>query len=195
MDHVGLTWFCWLHDFTASRNQKKRRRHQELVEGLKEGQKVVTAGGIHGVVVRKGEHTVDLATGEDEKTVITFGVNAVTKTITETIRRPKHGCLVARLVGQHAVTTGALAMWYLVAATGGQRRLCLTILVLNMAAHLLVGHNKLWVGHQALTIEVDQQAAEQGEYRLGFRDVAGRLIPLIPPCLQAPRWLKKWLVA
>ena len=44
------------------------------------------------------------------------------------------------------VTTGALAMWYFVAATGGQRRLCLTILVVNMAAHLLVGHNKLWVG-------------------------------------------------
>ena len=43
----------------------------------------MTAGGIHGTVVRKGEHTVDLATGEDDKTIITFGVNAVNKTITE----------------------------------------------------------------------------------------------------------------
>ena len=90
-DLFGGSWimllifgFLFLMIFSSTRSQKKeQRRHQELVDNLKEGQRVVTAGGIHGTVVRRGEHTVDLKTGEEGETIITFGVNAINKHITE----------------------------------------------------------------------------------------------------------------
>lgn len=45
--------------------QKRAKQHRELVEGLKTGDAVVTAGGIHGkiVSVQDGSVTVEIATG------------------------------------------------------------------------------------------------------------------------------------
>ena len=72
------------------------------------------------------------------------------------------------------ITTGVFSMWYLMAQQPGSRRLCLSLLVFLIAGHLLVGHNKLWVGDQSLNVQVNQQDAEAGTYQLTFRDVAGR---------------------
>jgi len=45
--------------------QKRAKQHRELVQGLKVGDAVVTAGGIHGKIasVQEGTVTVEIATG------------------------------------------------------------------------------------------------------------------------------------
>ncbi|HKJ04299.1 MAG TPA: preprotein translocase subunit YajC [Geopsychrobacteraceae bacterium] len=45
--------------------QKRAKQHRELVENLKTGDAVVTAGGIHGKIssVQEGSVTVEIATG------------------------------------------------------------------------------------------------------------------------------------
>ena len=65
----------------ARRQKKEQRQHQQMVNEMKTGQGVVTAGGVHGTVVRKGETTVDVRTGGDDGSVITFGLNAINKVL------------------------------------------------------------------------------------------------------------------
>ncbi|TVR45981.1 MAG: preprotein translocase subunit YajC [Planctomycetota bacterium] len=61
---------------SSSRAQKREaRQRQEMMEGVRVGQKVVTIGGIHGEVVRKGEAEVDLKLGEGP--VVTFNLTAI----------------------------------------------------------------------------------------------------------------------
>jgi preprotein translocase subunit YajC len=40
--------------------QKKQRRHQDMLKGLKVGDRVMTSGGIVGTIVEGGEHLVKL---------------------------------------------------------------------------------------------------------------------------------------
>lgn len=70
--------------WTGFRKQKREQNeHKQLVENLKVGQKVITAGGIQGSVVRKGESDVDVKTGDAETgATITFGLAAITKVVT-----------------------------------------------------------------------------------------------------------------
>jgi preprotein translocase subunit YajC len=40
--------------------QKKTRRHQDMLKSLKVGDRVVTSGGLYGTIVQGGDHTVKL---------------------------------------------------------------------------------------------------------------------------------------
>jgi len=64
--------------FSSMRAQKKeKQRHEQLIDQLKIGDRVVTAGGVQGEVVRKGESDVDLKTGGEAGSVITFSTVAI----------------------------------------------------------------------------------------------------------------------
>ncbi len=51
--------------------QKRAKEHQRMLEGLKRGDKVITAGGIYGVVEAVGTNTVTLKIAENVK--VKFG--------------------------------------------------------------------------------------------------------------------------
>jgi preprotein translocase subunit YajC len=66
--------FWW----TVVRPEKGRsRQHMELVANLKPGDKVVTAGGLHGTIVTVRERTVEIEV--TSKVVLTFDKYAVRK--------------------------------------------------------------------------------------------------------------------
>lgn len=76
--------FLVLMMFTTVRKQKREERERKaMVDSLKTGAKVVTVGGIHGTVVRKGEESVDIQTGGDGGATITLGLNAIAKVVTD----------------------------------------------------------------------------------------------------------------
>ncbi len=50
--------------------RKEQERHRKLVEGLKKGQEVVTAGGIIGTVVHVQEDRLTVKTGENTRLVV-----------------------------------------------------------------------------------------------------------------------------
>lgn len=51
--------------------QKKAKEHQEMVSALKKGDKVVTSGGIHGIVTKVDEGTVTMEVAEKVKIKVT----------------------------------------------------------------------------------------------------------------------------
>lgn len=51
--------------------QKKARQHREMIESIRRGDKVITSGGIYGVVENVGNNTVVLKISENVK--IKFG--------------------------------------------------------------------------------------------------------------------------
>jgi preprotein translocase subunit YajC len=51
--------------------QKKQKEHQAMVTNLKKGDKVITSGGVYGLVEQVGEKTVTLKVGENTK--VKFG--------------------------------------------------------------------------------------------------------------------------
>ncbi len=51
--------------------QKKAKEHKEMVANLKRGDKVITSGGIYGLVEDVGQNTVTLKIGENVK--VKFG--------------------------------------------------------------------------------------------------------------------------
>ncbi|TVR08923.1 MAG: preprotein translocase subunit YajC [Planctomycetota bacterium] len=61
---------------SSSRAQKREaRQRQEMIDGARVGDKVVTIGGMHGEVVRKGESEVDIKLGDGP--VVTFNSTAI----------------------------------------------------------------------------------------------------------------------
>ncbi len=61
---------------SSSRSQKREaKQRQEMIDAVKIGDKVVTIGGMHGEVVRKGEGTVDIKLNENN--IVTFNLTAV----------------------------------------------------------------------------------------------------------------------
>jgi preprotein translocase subunit YajC len=58
---------------------KRQKEHQERVSGLKKGDRVITAGGLVGKIVKVEEHYVDLELGTNVR------VKAVKATIGEVI--------------------------------------------------------------------------------------------------------------
>jgi preprotein translocase subunit YajC len=50
--------------------RKEQERHRKLVEGLKKGQEVVTAGGIIGTVVHAQEDRLTIKTGDNTRVVV-----------------------------------------------------------------------------------------------------------------------------
>jgi preprotein translocase subunit YajC len=74
---VGMALIFW---FLIIRPQMKRQKdHQEKVAGLKKGDRVVTAGGLVGKIVKVEDHYVDLELGTNVR------VKAVKATIGEII--------------------------------------------------------------------------------------------------------------
>lgn len=65
---------------SSSRAQKREaRQRQELIDSVKIGDKVITIGGMHGDVVRKGEGVVDIKLGDGP--VVTFNQTAVASVV------------------------------------------------------------------------------------------------------------------
>jgi preprotein translocase subunit YajC len=64
--------------------QKKARQHEELLKTLKPGDKVVTSGGIVGVVVSVKEKTISLRSAETKLEVLKSAVSDVTERAGET---------------------------------------------------------------------------------------------------------------
>ena len=74
---VGMALIFW---FLIIRPQMKRQKeHQEKVAGIKKGDKVVTAGGLVGKVVKVDDHYADLELGQGVR------VKAVKNTIGDII--------------------------------------------------------------------------------------------------------------
>lgn len=66
---LGLIWVLvplmvifWL--FLVAPQRKQQKQHQQRIESLKKGDRVVTNGGIYGTVVKTEEHSIVLAVGE-----------------------------------------------------------------------------------------------------------------------------------
>ncbi|MCB9879513.1 MAG: preprotein translocase subunit YajC [Planctomycetes bacterium] len=64
----------WL--FVMRPEQKRRKEQQALLSSIKVGDKVVTAGGMHGVVGKLDEKTVSLRIGSTE---VTFDRTAIAR--------------------------------------------------------------------------------------------------------------------
>ena len=73
---LGLVAFMY---FVLIRPQKKEQdKRKAMLSSLKQGNRVVTIGGLHGTVVRVGEKTVDIRVSEGkDPVVLTFNLAAV----------------------------------------------------------------------------------------------------------------------
>jgi len=73
---VGIVGFMY---FVLIRPQKKEeKKRKEMLSTMKRGDKVVTIGGVHGIVETIGEQTIDVRLGSGNDTlVVTFNKGAV----------------------------------------------------------------------------------------------------------------------
>jgi len=53
--------------------QKKAKQHQEMIANLKKGDRVITSGGIHGLITAIDENTVTLEVAEKVRIKVTRG--------------------------------------------------------------------------------------------------------------------------
>ncbi|MBF0413139.1 MAG: preprotein translocase subunit YajC [Desulfamplus sp.] len=53
--------------------QKKAKEHQNMINNLKKGDRVITSGGIHGIITSLGDTTLSLEIAEDVKIKINRG--------------------------------------------------------------------------------------------------------------------------
>ena len=53
--------------------QKKAKEHQNMINNLKKGEKIITSGGIHGTITSLGDTTVSLEIAENVKIKINRG--------------------------------------------------------------------------------------------------------------------------
>ncbi len=81
----GVFVFMIFMIFSGNRQQKReKQKRQEMLDALKVGVKIITIGGMHGVVVRKGESDIDVRIGIDVNgPVVTFTLNAVASVVDE----------------------------------------------------------------------------------------------------------------
>ena len=69
--------------------QKKAKEHKTLVESLKSGDKVVTSGGIHGIVSNVKERTFLLKVADNVKFEVDKGSVAFVEARAETLAAPQ----------------------------------------------------------------------------------------------------------
>lgn len=69
--------FVVMYFFMIRPQQKKQKEQQKMVEDLKPGDDVVTAGGLHGKVMSKDENTITISAGGGAK--LTFEKFAISK--------------------------------------------------------------------------------------------------------------------
>ena len=72
MPLLMVALFCFLFIFPQ---RKQRKAHMEMINSLKEGDRVVTIGGLHGVISSLQEETVSLKT--DNNVNLVFERSAV----------------------------------------------------------------------------------------------------------------------
>lgn len=72
---VGM--FAVMYFFMIRPQQKKQKEQQKMVEELKAGDEVVTAGGLHGKVMSTDARTVTISTGGAAR--LTFEKSAIAK--------------------------------------------------------------------------------------------------------------------
>lgn len=72
---VGM--FAVMYFFMIRPQQKKQKEQQKMVEELKVGDDVVTAGGLHGKVLSKDEKTITISVGGGAR--LTFEKHAIVK--------------------------------------------------------------------------------------------------------------------
>jgi preprotein translocase subunit YajC len=52
---------------------QQKKKHEKLIKSLKKGDKVVTSGGIHGIIVKIGDSTVVLQIGKKSEITVEKG--------------------------------------------------------------------------------------------------------------------------
>ena len=72
-----LLMFVVIYFFMIRPQQKKQKDQQKMVDALKAGDDVVTAGGLHGKVMSTDETTVTISAGGGAK--LTFEKSAIAK--------------------------------------------------------------------------------------------------------------------
>jgi preprotein translocase subunit YajC len=50
--------------------RKEQQRHREMIEGLRKGDEIITAGGIIGTVIHTQEDRITIKTGENTRLVV-----------------------------------------------------------------------------------------------------------------------------
>lgn len=73
----GIFLVFWL--FMIRPQQQKQKDQKKFLEGLKKGDKVVTIGGAHGVIVSVGEQTVTVEVDASKGARIVFEKSAISK--------------------------------------------------------------------------------------------------------------------
>ena len=71
---LGMFWFVVIRPMRI-----QRRQHQELIAAVEEGDRIVTAGGVYGQIVRVGDNEIDIEVADN--CVITFDRRAVRKIV------------------------------------------------------------------------------------------------------------------
>ncbi len=74
-----LGMFVVMYFFMIRPQQKKQKEQKKMVDELKVGDDVVTAGGLHGKVLSKDENTVTIAAGGGAK--LTFEKYSISKKV------------------------------------------------------------------------------------------------------------------
>lgn len=81
-----MVGFIALMYFLLIRPQKKEQdKRKQMIKELKVGDRVVTIGGMHGTIVRKGEETVDLKVADG--ITLTFNLGAVNDNTAEPAKK------------------------------------------------------------------------------------------------------------
>lgn len=75
--------------FIIRPQNKKQKETEKMLSALKKGDKVVTIGGIHGVISSTKEKTVIVKVDDDAK--IEFSRNAIATVVTEKVEKPGKG--------------------------------------------------------------------------------------------------------
>jgi preprotein translocase subunit YajC len=73
----GIFLVFWL--FMIRPQQQKQKDQKKFLEGLKKGDKVVTIGGAHGVIVSVGEQTVTVEVDASKGARIVFEKSSISK--------------------------------------------------------------------------------------------------------------------
>ena len=80
---VILLWVVFYYFFISRPDRKRKKEHEDLLGGLKSGDRVVTAGGVHGSVARVADDTVTVKVDEKTGTCITFSRAAIVRVETK----------------------------------------------------------------------------------------------------------------
>lgn len=62
--------------------QRRKNEHQRMLDGIKKNDRVITAGGIYGVVVNVGKEDITLRVDESGNTRMRFQRSAITRILT-----------------------------------------------------------------------------------------------------------------